>query len=129
MQEPEVSPQDSIQLIESMINKAQNRFYENGYLYLLWGLVIVVCSVTSFISIYFFENEKNLMFIWMLTWLATIYQMIYLSRVKKSKTVKTYADEINNYVWVVFVVMGFLVGVIIGKSGYVELFNPLILML
>ncbi len=129
MQEPEFSPKESLQLIESMINKAQNRFYENGHLYLLWGWVITVCSIASFVSIYFFENQKNLTYIWMLTLPTVAYQMIYLARVKKNKTVKTYADDINGYVWLVFVIMGFLEGVIIGRSGHVELFNPLILML
>ena len=129
MQQQEFSPQESLQLIQSMINKAQNRFYENGHLYLLWGWVIVVCSIASFVSIYFFQNQKNLSYIWMLTLPTTVYQMIYLARVKKNKTVKTYADEINGYVWLVFVCMGFLVGIIIGKSGHVALFNPLILML
>lgn len=129
MQEPEFSPKESLQLIESMINKAQNRFYENGHLYLLWGWVITVCSIASFVSIYFFENQKNLTYIWMLTLPTVAYQMIYLARAKKNKTVKTYADDLNGYVWLVFVIMGFLEGVIIGRSGHPELFNPLILML
>jgi hypothetical protein len=49
MQQEEFSPQDSLHLIESMINKARNRFSENGHLYLLWGWVILVCSVVIII--------------------------------------------------------------------------------
>lgn len=129
MEQQDFSAKDSLQLIESMISKAQNRFSESGHLYLLWGWVVLVCSITSFISIYFFGNHKNLMYVWMLIIPTIIYQTIYLARVKKSTTVRTYTDEINNYVWVVFVIMGFLVGIIIGRSGHPELFNPLILML
>lgn len=129
MEQPDFSAKESLQLIESMISKAQNRFNESGHLYLLWGWVILVCSITSFISIYFFDNHKNLMYVWMLIIPTIIYQTIYLARVKKSTTVRTYTDEINNYVWLVFVIMGFLVGIIIGRSGHPELFNPLILML
>jgi hypothetical protein len=129
MEQQDFSAKDSLQLIESMISKAQNRFSENGHLYLLWGWVILVCSITSFISVYFFGNFKSLMYVWMLTIPTTIYQMIYLSRVKKSTTVRTYTDEIIGFVWLVFVIMGFLVGIIIGRSGQPQLFNPLILML
>ncbi|HLP39658.1 hypothetical protein [Lacibacter sp.] len=129
MEQQDFSAKDSLQLIESMISKAQNRFNENGHLYLLWGWVVLVCSIISFISVYFFGNFKNLMYVWMLTIPTVIYQMIYLSRVKKSTTVRTYTDDINNYVWLVFVIMGFLVGIIIGRSGQPQLFNPLILML
>jgi hypothetical protein len=129
MEQRDFSAKDSLQLIESMISKAQNRFNENGHLYLLWGWVILVCSITSFISVYFFGNFKNLMYVWMLTIPTVIYQMFYLSRVKKSTTVRTYTDEIIGFVWLVFVIMGFIVGIIIGRSGQPQLFNPLILML
>ena len=129
MEQQELSTRDSLQLIESMINKAQNRFSENGHLYLLWGWVVLVCSITSFIAIYFYGNGKSLMYVWMLTIPTVIYQMIYLARVKKNTTVRTYTDEINSYVWLVFVIMGFLVGIIVGRSGQPQLFNPLVLML
>ncbi len=129
MEQQDFSAKDSLQLIESMISKAQNRFNENGHLYLLWGWVVLVCSLSSFIAVYFFGSFKYLMYIWMLTFPTVIYQMFYLARKKKSETVRTYTDEINNFVWVVFVIMGFLVGIIIGRSGHPELFNPLILML
>jgi hypothetical protein len=129
MEQQELSTRDSLQLIESMINKAQNRFSENGHLYLLWGWVVLVCSITSFAAIYFYGNGKILMYVWMLTIPTVIYQMIYLARVKKNTAVRTYTDEINSYVWFVFVIMGFLVGIIIGRSGQPQLFNPLILML
>ncbi len=129
MEQQELSTRDSLQLIEQMINKAQNRFSENGHLYLLWGWVVLICSITSFVAIYFYNNAKVLMYVWMLTIPTVVYQMVYLARVKKNTSVRTYTDEINSYVWLVFVIMGFLVGIIIGRSGYPQLFNPLILML
>ena len=129
MEQQEFSPAESLQLIESMISKAQNRFSENGHLYLLWGWVILCCSTASFIMVYFFQTMAWLNVIWALTLPTVIYQMIYLARHKKKERVKTYTDEISNYVWLVFVVMGFLTGVIIGKSGHPDLFNPFILVL
>mgnify|MGYP006185061933 FL=1 len=129
MEQQELSTRDSLQLIESMINKAQNRFSENGHLYLLWGWVVLICSITSFVTIYFYGSGKMIMYVWMLTIPTVIYQMIYLARVKKNTTVRTYTDEINSYVWLVFVIMGFLVGIIVGRSGQPQLFNPLVLML
>ncbi len=129
MEQQELSPRESLQLIESMISKAQNRFSENGHLYLLWGWVILFCSTASFIMIYFFHTMDWLNVVWLLTLPTVIYQMIYLARNKKKQPVKTYTDEISNYVWIVFVIMGFLTGVVIGRSGHPELFNPFILIL
>lgn len=41
MQPENFSPKDSLQLIDQMINQAKNRFSENGFLYLLWGWLIL----------------------------------------------------------------------------------------
>jgi uncharacterized membrane protein YfcA len=129
MQQEEFSPQDSLHLIESMINKARNRFSENGHLYLLWGWVILLCSIANFVAVYFFNSLETLKYMWVLIVPTVIYQMIYLVRKEKKEKVKTYADEIYNYVWLAFVVMGFVIGVVLGKTGNTYLFNPVILTL
>ncbi|MBK8088386.1 MAG: hypothetical protein IPK31_10800 [Chitinophagaceae bacterium] len=127
-QEQFSSPQDSLQLIESMINKAQNRFNENGHLYLLWGWVIFVCSISHFIVDYWnlFSNPQM---VWFLTWGALIYQTIYIARRKKKERVRTYTDDIVGWVWVVFVILMALVGFIAGKGNTWQLMYPLFLVL
>ena len=129
MEQQDFSAKQSLQLIESMIGQAQNRLNENGHLYLLWGWVIFLCSVISFVSVHFFEQLKYLNQIWLLTLPTALYQMIYMARHKKQRKVTTYTDEISTYVWIVFVIMGGLSAWIIGKSGFQQLFNPVILML
>ncbi len=128
MNDQEFSAQSSMQLIESMINKAKNRFNENGHLYLLWGWTIFICSIASFISIYFFEGNY-IPYIWMATWVVVIYQTFYLIRRKKNTTVRTYTDEINGYVWVVFVIMGGLFSFALVKAQRFELINTAVLIL
>lgn len=128
MQQQEFSPQDSLSLIESMINKARNRFSENGHLYLLWGWVILICSIVSFVSLYQFKDYR-LFPVWFLTWVAVLYQFIYLFRKKKEQTVRTYTDEINSSVWTVFIIMGGLMAVILNKLGHYQLMNTMLLIL
>ncbi len=127
-QEQFSSPQDSLQLIESMINKAQNRFNENGHLYLLWGWVIFACSIIHFVVDYW-NLYNNPQVVWFLTWGALIYQTIYISRRKKKERVKTYTDDIVGWVWVVFVILMALVGFITGKGNTWHLMYPLFLVL
>lgn len=129
MKEPVFSPTDSLHLIEQMIHKAQGRFNENGHLYLLWGWVILLFSIASFISIQVMKSWAYINYIWLLTIPVFIYQMVYLARKKKVARVKTYTDEITNYVWLVFVVMGLLSAIIIFRSGQPQLFNPVMLIL
>ncbi|MFC4232417.1 hypothetical protein ACFOW1_10975 [Parasediminibacterium paludis] len=127
------SPQESLALIESMIQKAQNKFAENGHLYLLWGWTVFVCSFLQFVLLHFFQYQYHYR-IWGITWLVAIYQMIYLKRKKRERTVKTYYDEVIGYVWISFVAAMFLIGYAISNTGsmfsaYYTLFTPCILVL
>ena len=98
-----MSETESMQLITSMINKEKNRFSETGVWYLFWGWLVLFCCLSQFIALYFFENQ-NAYYIWYLTWVAPIYQLIYMRRSKKIKRVKTYTGEIIGFVWFVYVI-------------------------
>src|ERR1700755_160738 len=98
MQQENFSEQNSLQLIESMINKAKNKFSENGTLYLLWGSTILVCSVAQFLLQEVFKINEG-QYVWMLTWLVVIYQTVFLVKRKKQAKVRTYTDDIIGFVW------------------------------
>ncbi len=102
--EESFSPQSSLLLIENMIKTAKNRFSENGHLYLIWGWTIFFCSLFHFVTLKF-HLIKHPEAVWILTWLAVIYQFIYLARQKKKERVKSYTDEIESYVWITFVIL------------------------
>ena len=126
-----MSPQANLQLIESMINRARDKFSENGHLYLLWGWAVFVCSIAHFFLLNVFHYEKHYM-VWMLTWFVAFYQMIYLAKRKKKERVKTYTDDIMSYVWLTFVISMVLTGFTLARGnvdGYFKLINPFFLML
>ena len=126
-----ITHEESLAIIERMINKAKNQFSDNGFMYLLWGWVILFCSIAHFIlktllHVPWFEA------VWMLTWLAFLVQMIYLYKTRKQLRVKTYADELVGHVWLVFVIMLVLGGTIISRKlapGQYYIANILILVL
>jgi len=127
----EMTPEKNLLLIESMINRAKDRFSENGHLYLLWGWVIFFCSIGHFILLNVLQYERHYM-IWMVTWVVALYQIIYLARRKKKEKVKTYTGDIMGYVWLAFVIAMFLMGFILARGegqNYYRLINPFFLML
>jgi len=126
MQEEQFSGDESLRLIQSMINKAKNQFSENGHLYLIWGWVVLVCSITQFVLLYFYQYEKSYL-VWFACWGAFIYQAIYIYRREKKKYVRTYTDEIIAYVWVAFVILMVLFGFHFGKvlgDDYYKFISP-----
>ena len=126
MMDEKITPEQSLQLIGSMINRAKNKFGENGHLYLLWGWAVFVCSVAQFILLNYFNYEYHYM-VWAAMWLIFIYQVIYLRRQKRKVIVKAYTDEIIAAVWVTFVILmflfGFLFGTLMGEDYY-RFINP-----
>ncbi len=121
-----LSEHESLAIISNMINRAKNQFSENGHLYLLWGWVILICSAGHFALLHY-SNVSRPYLIWLLTWLAVIYQMIYLYRHRKKQRVKTYTDEIIGHVWLVFVILMFLFAFLFGRmlsDSYYYYINP-----
>jgi hypothetical protein len=126
MAEERFSPEQSLELIGIMNNKAKGRFSENGHLYLLWGWAVFICSIVQFILINYTDIEQHYL-VWISMWLVFIYQVIYHSRQKKKEKVRTYTDDIMAVVWITFVVLmllfGFLFGSILGPEYY-RFINP-----
>ena len=123
MQPENFSPKDSLLLIDKMINQAKNRFSENGFLYLLWGWLILFCSVGHyiFLKLHLFKHPE---LIWASCWLAVIFQIIYLVRAKKKEVVKTYSENIISYIWVSFGFCMFVLTFILGKNqGWANLYS------
>jgi len=110
-----------LELIQSMINKAKNRFSENGHLYLLWGWTVLICSTAQFILETYVHYPRAYL-VWTLTWIVVIYQSVYLYRRGKKARVQTYTDSIIGFVWLTFVILmflfGFLFGQVMGKDYY-----------
>lgn len=104
-------PQNQLQLIESMIQKARNDYKESGTLFIMWGFVILFCSLVQFSGNYFYNS--NWSYVWMLTWVTVIIQIIILRKQKKKQKARTYTDEIIAAIWIVFYVCMMLVAFIL----------------
>jgi len=109
------SAEQSLQVIQSMIEKAKNQFSENGHLYLLWGWVIFISSIGQFILLNIVHYEYHYL-VWFLPWIAVIYQFIYLAKKNKQKKVTTYTDFIMGFVWMTFFILMILFALILGRE-------------
>lgn len=99
-----ITEKQSLSIIEEMINKARNQFSEDGSMYLLWGWVILVCSLTHFILDVVVHYSRPWS-VWSLTWIVAVYMVIKLRMKDKNRRVRTYTDELLGYVWLAFVIM------------------------
>jgi hypothetical protein len=128
MQSENFSPKDSLQLINSMIGQAKNRFTENGFLYLLWGWAIFGCAIFHFTAVKLNLFNKPEM-VWMITWGVVIFQIIYLAKVKKKEKVKTYSDGIIDAIWICFGICMLVLVIVLGRFNLWVYINSLALLL
>lgn len=95
-----LSERESLALITNMINKAKNSYHDKGIGPILWGCVIIICSLVSFFQLqYNFELPVD---IWLLTLVALVPQIYFSIKDKKKRTSKSYNDTAMDYVWFCF---------------------------
>src|SRR5436305_10483539 len=111
--ENDFSPQQSLQLIESMINRAKDKFADDGLMYLVWGWLVFICSLVQFILLHVFQYPQHYI-VWLATIPAFIYQYIYTSKKHKRQIVTTYTDNIIGFVWITFAIVILLLGFLVG---------------
>lgn len=123
-----LSGEQSLEIIHQMINQAKNRFSENGFLYLLWGWLILICSVVHFILLHlnWFSHPE---IIWASCWVAIIFQVIFINRKRKKEVVRTYSENIVKYIWISFSIAMFILFFLLIKNDGWEQVNSLFLML
>ena len=114
MNEENFDPKESLLLIESMINRAKDKFAEDGSMYLLWGWVVFVCSLTQFVLMHFFKYPYHYI-VWFASWIIVVYQLVYIRKKIKRRRVRTYTGYILGYVWLTFVIVIFLLAFLIGR--------------
>jgi len=114
MNEENFDPKQSLLLIESMINRAKDRFAEDGSMYLLWGWVVFVCSLTQFVLLHFYKYPYHYV-VWFASWIIVIYQVVYIRKKIRHRRVRTYTGYILGYVWLTFVIVIFLLAFLIGR--------------
>lgn len=123
--ESNFTPQESLQLIESMINRAKDKYAEDGSMYLMWGWLVFICSLAQFLLLHVFQYAYHY-----IVWLATIpffiFQLFYVSKKQKQQKVVTYTDHIVGYVWITFAIVIILLGFIVGLLTTGEYYTHII---
>ncbi len=101
-----LTSQESLHLINTMINKARDAWHDTGVGAMLWGSVIAVCSLVRLSEIQF--GYKLPFDINLLTLFAIIPQIFITIKEKRERKVKSYDDTFIDYIWLAFGISIFL---------------------
>ena len=98
--EKEFNEQESITVIQKMIEKVKVEFNDDSFYYLLWGWLVFGASISNFILLKI--NYEYASIPWALMPLGVIITAVYAFRHERNKRVRTYMDDFFKYVLIAF---------------------------
>jgi len=96
--EKELSPQESLQLIQSMIDKTKGDFSDDSFYFLFWGWMVFLVTIIQFLLKVVFNYQYHYA-VWWIMPIGGIVSGIYGIAQAKNKRVKTFVNEATNYLW------------------------------
>jgi hypothetical protein len=126
--EENFSPQESLQLIQGMINKTKTNLGENSFYFLFWGwFAFLAILLQFFLKVVLLYGHHYL--VWILTIPAAIVTTVYSARRNKGKLSRTYIGDSMRYLWTGVGISFFVLSVIISatRGGWIDAYPFFIL--
>ncbi len=123
-----MSSQESLNVISEMISRTKMNIQQGRFHLLLWGWLIVVCSLAEHLlfNLTSFENPWR---VWLLTIPGVFVSLIYGFIKGSRQKVYTYSDRIYMWLWMAFLLTAIILFVFIGAENRMGTIGPFILML
>ena len=128
MQQENFSPEQSLQLIQSMISKTKQDMSDNSIYFLVWGWLTFFASTGQFILKHLLNYEKHYL-VWMVVIIGIVFSIYQGRKEEKNSRVKTYVDESMGHLWLGLAISFFVLAMILTKLGWGTVAFPFFIML
>src|SRR5258705_11519886 len=99
MSDENFSPQQSLQLIQSMISKTKQDISDKSFYFLLWGWITFISCTGQFILKHIYKYEKHYQ-VWRLIVIGIVFSVYYSIKEEKTRRGKTYTGDSMKYFWI-----------------------------
>jgi hypothetical protein len=99
MEDKNLTPKESLSVISRMIESSKTRMNENGFIYLFWGWLMIICALAQFLLIQLEYYEIHY-YPYYLAIPAGIYTGIYYSRESKKEQGSSFLGNLFATVWI-----------------------------
>jgi hypothetical protein len=117
MEEQKISPEESLHLIQSMIDKVKNTASGDSFYFLLWGWLVFAAGLIQFALRVFVQSPYHY-FAWTLMLAGIVFSAFHGFRENKKRKVKTYVEELLDYLWLGIFVSFVLIGFLFARFGW-----------
>ncbi|MDN4166835.1 hypothetical protein QWY31_15090 [Cytophagales bacterium LB-30] len=119
--------EESLRIIQQMIETSKNSLRDDGTLYLLWGWLVFLSSIGHY-ALMAHTSYAHPYMVWLSMPLAGIFTGIYVARMSRKARVRTLVDEFMMYLWTAFIISMISLMWLMPKIGYAKTF-PLVMIL
>ena len=128
MTEEEFTPQESLSLIQSMINKTKQNMSDKSIYFLVWGWITFIACTAQFVLKHIYNYEKHYL-VWWLIVVGIIFSAWYGNKEEKKQKVRTYVGDSIKYLWIGMGIAYFVLSMILSKYGWDKIVFPFFIML
>jgi len=117
METDKLSAEKNFELITQIIAQARNKFEENGFIYMFWGALLAIASISQFLLL---KNEYYDIhwYPYLLMPIGSIYSSYYFK--KKGKNVRNQISKIVTHTWIFLslnmMILGFIFSTILKEN-------------
>ena len=116
-QQEEFSPEQSLRLIQRMIDKTRQTVYKNSRYFLLWGWCSFAASIGQFVLKSVFHSPWHPI-VWWIVVPCLVITWYWTWKNGKNRRAKTYVNEMMGYLWGALTLAYFAMSVIFARLGW-----------
>lgn len=128
MQQQDFSPQDSLKVIQSMLEKTREDFSSDDIYFLIWGWVTFIACTAQFVLKNILHSPKHPL-VWWIIIPAVIFTIYHSIKEEKTARVKTYIAESMKWLWIGMGISYFVLSMILSKAGWGSTVFPFYILL
>jgi hypothetical protein len=117
MEDENFSPQESLQVIQSMIGKTKASVADNSFYFLLWGWLVFIASMGQYVLKVVFDSPWHPI-VWSINILGLAISIYHGIKEEKNRRVKNYVDESLGHLWIAIVAAYVLFGFAFARIGW-----------
>ncbi|MBN8675909.1 MAG: hypothetical protein J0L56_17380 [Chitinophagales bacterium] len=128
MAEEKFSPEQSLQLIQSMISRTKQNMSDNSIYFLIWGWLTFIAFIGQFMLKHVLQYEKHYM-VWLVVIIGIIFSIYQGKKDEKKVRAKSWVDENMSHLWLGMGISFFVLSMIITRMGWGTEMYPFFIMM
>ncbi|HSH52216.1 MAG TPA: hypothetical protein VK982_10895, partial [Bacteroidales bacterium] len=102
MEEKNLKAEESLRIIEQMIQKTKGNLHDSSFYFLLWGWIILIANIGHIVLNYLAYDKPYL--VWLLIIPGVIASAVYGAQHGRKAKAETHLDRLNFLIWMAFLV-------------------------